>query len=386
MNVHEYQANKLFHDYGIPVLPGAVAETKEQAADAAKKLGGSSWVVKAQVHAGGRGKAGGVKLARSLDEVEEIAGKMLGSRLYTHQSGSKGVPIDKVFIVGGVEIHKEYYLALATDSQNAGLMFVASSEGGMEIEKVAQESPDAIARQPIDLAIGVKPYMCNTIAEIIGIPKDQQPVLQRIMTAMFQLFVEKDCSMVEINPLAETSAGLVALDSKINFEDNALMKHSDIAGLRDLAQEDEREVEAAKFDLNYVGLDGDIGCMVNGAGLAMATMDMIKHFGGNPANFLDVGGSASEENISGAFRLLVSDENVKSILVNIFGGIMKCDVIAAGIVAAAKTVGLSVPLIVRLEGTNAEIGKQILADSGLDIIPADTFENGVRSAVKAAQA
>jgi len=386
MNIHEYQANKLFSDYGIAVLPGRVAETKEQAAEAARELDGASWVVKAQVHAGGRGKAGGVKLAHSIDEVEEIAGKMLNSRLYTHQSGSKGAPIDKVFIVVGVEIHKEYYLALATDTKNAGLMFVASSEGGMEIEKVAQETPDAIARQPVDLAIGVKPYMCNNIAEKIGIPKEQQPNLAKIMTAMFQLFVEKDCSMVEINPLAETSVGLAALDSKINFEDNALMRHSDITELRDLAQEDEREVEAAKFDLNYVGLEGDIGCMVNGAGLAMATMDMIKHFGGNPANFLDVGGSASEENISGAFRLLISDENVKSILVNIFGGIMKCDVIASGIVAAAKKVGLSVPLVVRLEGTNAEIGTRILADSGLYIIPADTFESGVRAAVKAAQA
>lgn len=387
MNVHEYQANKLFDDYGIPVIPGIVAETKKAAVEAAKQLSDSDcWVVKAQVHAGGRGKAGGVKLARTIEEVSEIAGKMVGNRLYTHQSGAKGVPIEKVFVVGGVEIIKEYYLALALDAGNTGLMFIASSEGGTEIEKVADENPDAIARVPIDLAIGVKPYMCTLVAETLGIPKEQQPQLSKIMNAMFKLFVEKDCSMVEINPLAEIPSGLAALDSKVNFEDNALMRHPEIAELRDIAQEDEREVEAAKFDLNYVGLDGDIGCMVNGAGLAMATMDMIHHFGGNPANFLDVGGSASEENIAGAFRLLISDDNVKSILVNIFGGIMKCDVIAAGIASAAQKVGLNVPLVVRLEGTNAEAGKKILADSGLDIISADTFESGVRTAVNAAKA
>jgi len=386
MNIHEYQANRLFQQYGIPVLSGVVAASGEQAVAAAESLGGGSWVVKAQVHAGGRGKAGGVKLAHSLAEVGELADKMLSHRLVTHQSGPEGVPVDKVFIVNGVEIKKEYYLALALDAQNAGLMFIASSQGGTEIEKTARDMPDAIARQPVDLAVGVKPYMCAAVAEKLGIPRELQKQFHRILLSMYRLFTEKDCSMVEINPLAEISGGLAALDSKINFEDNALFRHPDILELRDVGQEDSREVEAARYDLNYVGLDGNIGCMVNGAGLAMATMDMIQHHGGAPANFLDVGGSASEENIAGAFKILLSDRHVKSILVNIFGGIMKCDVIASGIVAAAKKTGVRVPLVVRLEGTNAEMGKNILGDSGLAILSADTFESGVRAAVQAAGA
>lgn len=385
MNVHEYQANELFRQYGIPAMDGFVAETVEQAAQAAEKLGGNIWVVKAQVHAGGRGKAGGVKLARSIEEVEKLSGEMLSKRLITHQSGSAGVPVDKVFIVGGVEIKKEYYLALARDDANAGLAFIASAEGGMEIEKVAEENPDAIARQPVDLAVGVRPYMCLGIAEKLGIPKEQRKDLATIMQSIYNLFVEKDCSMVEINPLAEIESGLTALDSKINFEDNALFRHPDIAQLRDIAQEDAREVEAAKYDLNYVGLEGDVGCMVNGAGLAMATMDMLQHYGGKPANFLDVGGSASEDNIAGAFGILLRDDQVKSVLVNIFGGIMKCDVIASGIVAAAHKIDVKVPLIVRLEGTNAEKDKEILAQSGMNITPADTFEEGVKAAVQAAK-
>lgn len=386
MNIHEYQANELFNTYGVPVLHGVVASTKEEAKEAAKQLGGQEpWVVKAQVHAGGRGKAGGVKLAKSYEEVERYAGNMLHARLVTHQSGEAGAPIDKVFIVSGVNIEKEYYLALAIDAAGTGLMFVGSSEGGMEIEKVASEMPDAIARQSIDLNVGVKPYMCEYMSERLGLQGEMKRQLAVIMKGMFRLFTEKDCSMVEINPLAMVEGRLVALDSKINFEDNALMRHPDIEKLRDINQEDEKEVEAAKYDLNYVALDGTIGCMVNGAGLAMATMDMIHHFGGDPANFLDVGGSASKENIAGAFRLLLSDTHVRSILVNIFGGIMKCDVIAEGIVEAAHEVQLTIPLVVRLEGTNAEAGKKILADSKLPIILADTFEHGVKQAVEAAQ-
>lgn len=384
MNVHEYQANELFRQYGIPAMEGYVAETAQQAVQAAEKLGGNTWVVKAQVHAGGRGKAGGVKLARSMEDVRKLTEEMLSKRLITHQSGSAGVPVDKVFIVGGVEIKKEYYLALARDDVNAGLAFIASSEGGMEIEKVAEQNPEAIGRQPVDLAVGVRPYMCLGIAEKLGIPEDQRKDFAAIMQSMYNLFVEKDCSMVEINPLAEIGSGLTALDSKINFEDNALFRHPDIAQLRDIAQEDAREVEAAKYDLNYVGLDGDVGCMVNGAGLAMATMDMLQHYGGKPANFLDVGGGASEENIAGAFGILLRDDQVKSVLVNIFGGIMKCDVIASGIVAAARRIDVKVPLIVRLEGTNSERGKEILAQSGMNITPADTFEEGVKAAVQAA--
>ena len=385
MNIHEYQANTLFRQYGIPVLEGMVAGNGEEAVKAAEALGGSVWVVKAQVHAGGRGKAGGVRLAKSFAEVKGLAESMISKRLVTHQSSPEGVPVDQVFVVSGVEIRKEYYLALAMDTRNAGLMFIASAEGGTEIETIAREMPDAIVRQSIDLAIGVKPYMCAAMAEKLGIPAQQQKQFTNIMESMYRLFVEKDCAMVEINPLAEISDGLAALDSKVNFEDNALFRHPDIAELRDIRQEDAREVEAARYDLNYVGLDGSIGCMVNGAGLAMATMDMIQHHGGRPANFLDVGGSATEENISGAFRILLSDTQVKSILVNIFGGIMMCDVIAAGIVAAAQKTRVKVPLVVRLEGTNADKGKQILADSGLDILSADTFERGVWAAVLAAQ-
>jgi len=386
MNVHEYQANQLFRDYGIPAMEGIVAATASEAASAAKTLGGSVWVVKAQVHAGGRGKAGGVKLVKSPEQAGEIAQTLLKNRLVTHQSGPDGVPVEKLFVVRGTDIQKEFYLALAMDAQNAGLMFIASSDGGTEIEKTAQQNPNAIARQPIDLNIGVKSYMCRAMADKLGIPQELHKSFEHIMQAMYRLFTEKNCSMVEINPLAITSDGLVALDSKLNFEDNALFRHPDIAAMRDIGQEDAREVEASKFDLNYVGLDGDIGCMVNGAGLAMATMDMIQHHGGSPANFLDVGGSASEENIAGAFRILLSDDQVKAILVNIFGGIMKCDVIASGIVAAAKKTDVRVPLIVRLEGTNAAEGRDILAQSGLDIISADTFEQGVKAAVSAVKA
>lgn len=386
MNIHEYQANSLFRQYGIPAMEGIVVESGKQAAQAAEKLGGDAWVVKAQVHAGGRGKAGGVKIARSIVEVEKIAEEMLSNRLITHQSGADGVPVDKLFIVKGVEVKKEYYLALARDDANACLSFIGSAEGGMEIEKIAQSNPDAIAKQPVDLFIGLKPYMCLGLAEKLGIPKDYRKVFAEIMQSMYNLFIEKDCSMVEINPLAETNLGLLALDAKVNLEDNALFRHDDMVELRDAAQEDAREVEAAQYDLNYVGLDGDIGCMVNGAGLAMATMDMLAHFGGKPANFLDVGGSASEKNIAGAFRILLTDNSVKSVLVNIFGGIMKCDVIAAGIVAAAQQIDVNIPLIVRLEGTNADKGTAILSESGLNIISADTFEQGVKAAVQAAKA
>jgi succinyl-CoA synthetase beta subunit len=386
MNIHEYQAKELFKEYGIPITPGLVASSAGEAAAAARELGGEVWVVKAQAHAGGRGKAGGVKLARSAEQAAELAAEMLSKRLVTHQSGPQGSPVDKVLVGAGVNIQKEYYIALAVDSANAGATFIASAEGGTEIEEVSRENPEAIIRQPVDFNMGVRPYMCVNMAKRLGLPKEGWDELQKIMRGMFRLLTEKDCSMVEINPLAQTPEGLAAIDAKVNFDDNALFRHPEIREMRDMAQEDSREAEAAEFDLSYVGMDGNIGCMVNGAGLAMATMDMLQHYGGAPANFLDVGGSATEERVAGAFRILLSDAQVKAIFVNIFGGIMRCDVIASGIVKAAKKIGISIPLVVRLEGTNAELGEEILAESGLDITPAGSFEEGGRLAVQAAGA
>jgi succinyl-CoA synthetase beta subunit len=386
MNMHEYQAKKLFWDYGIPISPGIVADSAESAAEAARKLGGELWVVKAQVHAGGRGKAGGVKVARSAEQVGEQAAQMLSHRLVTHQTGPQGAPVNKVLVGSGVSIQKEYYIALAVDSVNAGAMFIASAAGGMEIEETSRENPDAIIRQPVDLSIGVRPYMCINMAKKLGIPKELWEQLRQVMQGMFRMLTEKDCSMVEINPLAETPDGLVAIDSKVAIDDNALFRHPEIKALRDKAQEDAREAEASQFDLSYVGMDGNIGCMVNGAGLAMATMDMLAHYGGSPANFLDVGGSATEDRVAGAFRILLSDSQVKAIFVNIFGGIMRCDVIASGIIATAKKMGIKIPLVVRLEGTNAELGGRMLAESGLNITSAASFEEGGRLAVQAAGA
>lgn len=389
MNIHEYQAKGLFQEYGIPVSPGIVADSAATATAAARELAGEIgelWIVKAQVHAGGRGKAGGVKVAKSAEQAGELAGKMLSTRLVTHQSGPQGSPVDKVLVACGVDILKEYYIALAVDSANAGAMFIASATGGMEIEETTRENPEAIIRQAVDFSTGVRPHMCLGMAKRLGLPKGLWKQLQQIMQGMFRLLTEKDCSMVEINPLADTPEGLIAVDAKVNFDDNALFRHPEIKAMRDMAQEDAREAEAAEFDLSYVGLDGNIGCMVNGAGLAMATMDMLQNYGGKPANFLDVGGSATEERVAGAFRILLSDSQVKAIFVNIFGGIMRCDVLASGIVTAAKKVGLAIPLVVRLEGTNAELGGRILAESGLNITSAASFEEGGRLAVKAASA
>ena len=384
MNIHEYQAKEILRKNGVAVLEGRVATTPDEAETAAKELGGGLCVVKAQIHAGGRGKAGGVKLAKTPQEARVHATALLGSTLVTHQTGSEGKEVQKVFVEQGCDIDQEFYLGMVIDRATARITVMASSEGGVEIEEVAERSPGKILRATIDPAVGFGDFQGRQLAYGLGLPKDSVNKAVSFMRGLYKAFSESDASMAEINPLVLTKSGdLVALDAKMGFDDNALFRHADIREMRDVTEENEKEVAASKFDLNYIALDGNIGCMVNGAGLAMATMDIIKHYGAEPANFLDVGGGATTEKVTEAFKIILSDENVKGVLVNIFGGIMRCDVVANGVVEAAKQVNLSVPLVVRLEGTNVELGKTILAESGLDIIPADDLADGAKKIVEA---
>ena len=391
MNIHEYQAKQLFERFGVATPKGIAAATAQEAAQTARNMGLSQYVVKAQVHAGGRGKGtfkngfkGGVHVVKSVEEVEEVAGKMLNQVLVTKQTGETGKLVSKIMVAEAVDLKKECYFAILQDRARECPVIVASTEGGMDIEEVAATRPEAIIREHIDPALGILPFQALKIAVALGLTGPLLRQTTKLITNVYKLFTALDCSLVEINPLVVTTDDRVcALDAKFNFDDNALYRHPEIMEMKNETEEDPREVEAGKYDLNYIGLDGNIGCMVNGAGLAMATMDIIKYYGGEPANFLDVGGSATEEMVTNAFRILTSDKNVKALLVNIFGGIMRCDVIAQGIVAAAKNIDMKIPLVVRLEGTNVEIGKKILADSGISIIPADNLDEAAQKAVAA---
>ena len=384
MNVHEHQAKDLLAKYGVTTLRGSVAFSVDEALRAAEKLGGPVWVVKAQIHAGGRGKGGGVKLAKSLQEVREHASRILGMTLVTHQTGPAGKKVGRIFIEDGCRIARELYLGMVLDRATGRPTMMASTEGGMEIEKVAHDTPEKILKVAIDPAVGMADAYARKLAFGLGLKGDQVKKAVAFMKALYRAVIETDASLVEINPLVVTEGGdIVALDAKMNFDDNALYRHPEIAALRDESEEDPMEIEAGKHELNYIKLDGEIGCMVNGAGLAMATMDIIKLSGSAPANFLDVGGGATKERVTAAFKIILSDKNVKGILVNIFGGIMRCDVIAEGVVAAAREVKLRVPLVVRLEGTNVQLGKKILAESGLPIISADDLGDAAKKIVKA---
>jgi succinyl-CoA synthetase beta subunit len=387
MNFHEYQAKQLFAEFGIPVPPGQIARTPEEAVDAAKAIGGDFWVVKAQIHAGGRGKAGGVKLCRSLDEVRQHADAMLGTRMSTYQTAGVELPVDTVLVTKATDIAKELYLSMLVDRAARAVTFIASSEGGVEIEQVAEENPDAIKTLHVNYVAGLQPYQCRELGFALGLSAKQVSQLTKLMLGLFRLFNEKDLALVELNPLAILKNGeLAVLDGKVNSDDNATFRHPDLAQMRDIRQEDPTEVEASQHDLNYVTMDGDIGCMVNGAGLAMATMDVIQLEGGSPANFLDVGGGATKERVTEAFKLILSSDKVRAIFVNIFGGIVRCDMIAEGIIEAVQEVGVEVPVIVRLEGTNVEAGKELLRNSGLKIIAADDINDGARKAVEAVKA
>ena len=394
MNIHEYQAKALLRSYGAPVSDGRVVLKADEAKTAAGELDGPLWVVKAQIHAGGRGKGsfkeadagekGGVRLTKSVEEAAEEAKKMLGRTLVTHQTGPAGKQVNRIYIEAGSGIETELYLALLVDRQTSRISFVCSTEGGMDIEEVAAETPEKILSFSVDPATGYQPFHGRRIAFSLGLKGAQVKQCVQLMGQLYKAFVEKDMEMLEINPLIVTDGGdLKVLDAKVGFDGNAVYRHPDIAELRDTTEEDPKELEASKYDLNYIALDGEIGCMVNGAGLAMATMDIIKLYGAEPANFLDVGGGATKEKVTEAFKIITSDPNVKGILVNIFGGIMRCDVIAEGVVAAVKEVGLKVPLVVRLEGTNVEAGKEIINTSGLDVIAADNLSDGAEKIVKA---
>ncbi len=384
MNIHEYQAKEILRKNGVAVLDGRVATTPDEAEAAARELGGGLCVVKAQIHAGGRGKAGGVQLAKTPQEARAHATALLGTTLVTHQTGPGGKEVQKVFIEQGCDIDQEFYLGMVIDRTTSRVTVMASSEGGVEIEEVAARAPEKILRASIDPAVGFGDFQGRQLAYGLGLPKAAVNKAVSFMRGLYHAFSASDASMAEINPLVLTQAGdLVALDAKMGFDDNALFRQADIRAMRDVTEENDKEVAASKFDLNYIALDGSIGCMVNGAGLAMATMDIIKHYGAEPANFLDVGGGATTEKVTEAFKIILSDEKVKGVLVNIFGGIMRCDVVANGVVEAAKQVNLSVPLVVRLEGTNVELGKTILAESGLDIIPADDLADGAKKIVEA---
>lgn len=384
MNIHEYQAKEVLRKYGVATLQGKVAQTPEEAVKVAQEIGGSIWVVKAQIHAGGRGKGGGVKLAKSLDEVKSLAAQIIGMNLVTHQTGPEGKKVHKVFIEQGCNIQKEYYVAALVDRATGRVALMGSSEGGMDIEEVAAHNPNAIKKVDIDPVIGLGIFQARHLAYEIGIPSANVNKAAQFFMALYKAFIETDCSIAEINPLVLTKEGEVyALDAKMNFDSNSLYRHSAIVEMRDLTEEDPTEIEASKYDLAFIKLDGNIGCLVNGAGLAMSTMDIIKIHGGAPANFLDVGGGANKEKVTAAFKIILKDPNVKGILVNIFGGIMKCDIIAEGVIAASKEVGLKVPLVVRLQGTNVELGKKILAESGLNIIPADTLTDAAQKIVGA---
>ena len=384
MNFHEYQAKELFAQFGIPVPAGKIARTPDEAVEAARAIGGDFWVVKAQIHAGGRGKAGGVKLAKSLDQVREYAKGMLGTKMATYQSAGIALPIDTVLVTQATDIAKELYLSLLVDRSTKSITFITSSEGGVDIEQVAAETPEKIQTLHVNYVQGLQPFQCRQVGFGMGLNAKQVNQLTKLMLGLFKLFNEKDLSLVELNPLAIlTNGDLAVLDGKVNSDDNATFRHSDLAAMRDIRQEDETEVKASQFDLNYVTMDGNIGCMVNGAGLAMATMDVIKLNGGEPANFLDVGGGATKERVTEAFKLILSSDKVKAIFVNIFGGIVRCDMIAEGIIAAVKEVDVKVPVIVRLEGTNVEKGKDLLKNSGLAIQPADDINDGAKKAVAA---
>ena len=386
MNVHEYQAKDLMRQFNIAVLKGGVADTPAQAVDVAKKLGGKIWVVKAQIHAGGRGKGGGVKLARTLDEVEAHAKAILGMTLVTHQTGPEGKKVLKVLVEEGCDIDHEYYCGIVLDRSVGKVAMMVSTEGGMEIEKVAHDNPEKIIKAHIDPATGFTPALGRKLGYALGLKGDTLKKAQSFLEGLYKMYVEKDCSIAEINPLVITKSGdIIALDGKLNFDDNALFRHPEIEAMRDITEESAQELEAGKFGLSYISLDGNIGCLVNGAGLAMATLDILKLAGGTPANFLDVGGGATKETVQKAFSIILQDKNVKAILVNIFGGIMKCDIIANGVVDAAKELQLKVPLVVRLEGTNVALGKKILAESGLKITPAGDLADAAQKAVAAAK-
>jgi succinyl-CoA synthetase beta subunit len=386
MKIHEYQGKELFRRFGLPVPRGMPAFSIDEAVDVARKLGGPIWVVKAQIHAGGRGKGGGVKIARSLDEVRSRASEILGMRLVTHQTGPDGQTVRRLLIEEGADIKKELYVGMVVDRATQRVTLMASSEGGMDIEEVAAHTPEKIHKVHIDPPLGLTDHDADDLAQKIGIPTASIPAARGVLQKLYAAFWETDASLAEINPLVLTGDGqVIALDSKMNFDSSALFRHPEIVEMRDLDEEDPVEVEASEFDLSYIPLDGDIGCLVNGAGLAMATMDTIKLFGGEPANFLDVGGGATTEKVTEAFKLMLRNPNLKAILVNIFGGIMRCDVIAEGVVTASRLVHLKVPLVVRMKGTNEELGKKILADSGLPIIAADTMAEAAQKVVAAAQ-
>ncbi len=384
MNVHEYQAKTVLGGSGVPTPRGIAAFSVDEAVKAAQDLGGPVYVVKAQIHAGGRGKAGGVKVVKSIDEARQAAERMLGATLVTHQTGPHGKVVHRLYVEEGAAIEREFYLSALVDRGTSRIAFVLSTEGGMDIEEVARTRPEKIVTFSIDPATGVMPHHGRHAARALGLSGDAVKQAESLIAKLYQAFIAKDMSLLEINPLILTKSGaLVCLDAKVSFDDNALYRHPDVVALRDITEEDEKEIEASKYDLNYIALDGTIGCMVNGAGLAMATMDIIKLYGESPANFLDVGGGATKDKVAAAFKIITSDRQVKGILVNIFGGIMRCDVIAEGVVAAVKEVGLKVPLVVRLEGTNVELGKEIIAKSKLNVLSADDLDDAAQKIVKA---
>ncbi len=384
MNIHEHQAKALLKAFDVPVAHGLAAFSVDEAVQAAEQLGGPVWVVKAQIHAGGRGKAGGVRVVKSIDDVRAAAQDILGKTLVTHQTGAAGKEVKRLYIEEGSTIADEFYLSALVDRATSRIAFVASTEGGMDIEKVAAETPQKIVTFSVDPATGLMPHHGRMLAYALKLQGDQAKAAARLLGGLYRAFTDTDMSLLEINPLVVTAEGqLLCLDAKVGFDSNALYRHKDILELRDLSEEDEKEIEASRYDLSYIALDGSIGCMVNGAGLAMATMDIIKLYGAEPANFLDVGGGADKEKVTAAFKIITADPNVKGILVNIFGGIMRCDVIAEGVVAAVREVGLEDPLVVRLEGTNVEQGKQILSSSGLNIIPAGDLDEAARKIVAA---
>jgi succinyl-CoA synthetase beta subunit len=384
MNIHEYQAKAVLREFGVPVPRGVPAMSVEEAVRGANELGGPVWVVKAQIHAGGRGKAGGVKVVKSIDDVKKESARILGSTLVTHQTGPQGKKVHRLYVEEGSAIEREFYLSMLVDRETSRVAIVASTEGGMDIEEVAHRTPEKIGTISVDPVANICPHHVRRISRLLGLDPHLQKQMSVMLTGLYRAFVERDMSLLEVNPLVVTKdRKLICLDAKVAFDDNALFLHPDIAELRDETEEDEKEIEASKFDLNYIALDGDIGCMVNGAGLAMATMDIIKLYGMAPANFLDVGGGATKEKVAAAFKIITSDPSVKGILVNIFGGIMRCDVIAEGVVAAVKEVGLKVPLVVRLEGTNVDLGKKIIAESGLNVTSADDLDDAAQKIVKA---
>jgi succinyl-CoA synthetase beta subunit len=387
MKIHEYQAKELFKQFNIPVSKGYVADSVQQAVENAKKIGGNMWVVKAQIHAGGRGKAGGVKLAKSFEELEKYSKEILGKTLVTHQTGPEGKVVKKIYIVEAIDIKKEFYLAILLDRTLEIPVIIASSEGGMEIEKVAEESPEKIIKRPIEPLVGITPFYIRELANALGFDKKQTKEFSKFLVNLYKMYLEKDASLIEINPLVlKDDDKFDALDAKVTFDDNALYRHPEISELRDFDEEEPTETEASEFGLNYVKLDGNVGCMVNGAGLAMSTMDIIKHEGGEPANFLDVGGGANPKTVAKGFEIILKDPNVKSIFVNIFGGIVRCDRIANGIIEATKITKVNVPVIVRLDGTNAEEAMILLKNTNIDnIIPAETLHDGAIKAVKAAK-